>query len=206
MIQQGLPPENTRLKKTTVYVGIFATLGIILFLLVTVLRDSLLSVSKVIDDIGGLGLVDAVMVLLMIIPISLVQTFILKDNIPASKILLFIGTSSLAGFVAGFIGGSAIIVFGIVTIPLNGILLGALIGCVLGFISGLLQSRLMKNKAETSKWLVYSIASNLFVWMIGWAIGWAMPGLPGVAVSAAVMMLASGIALSVFLNSNHIEF
>ena len=194
------------MKKSTIYIGLFAGLGILLSILITLLNDSLLSMGKSLEGTGGLGLLDAVLVLVLAIPISLVQTFILKDSIPASKIIPFIGASSLAGFLAGFVGGTAVNLFKIVPAPIPGIPIGALIGGVFGLISGFLQSQFMGKKEQTSKWLIYSAASNVFVWMLGWTVGWVVLGLTGAAISSALMMLLSGIFLSVFINTNHNEF
>lgn len=206
MLKQGPPPENTRLKKSTIYIGIFAFLGVGLCATILLFQDSLMAIGEGIDNMGGLALVDAFQVFLLAIPISLVQTFVLKENISAIKVIPFVISSAIAGFVGGFIGGAAISLFKISPGFLAGILIGIVIGGIFGTISSLIQVSFMKDRTHSLSWVAYSLVSNVIVWASGWSIGWAISGLSGAAISSALMMVISGISLSVYLTNTSVEF
>ena len=109
MLKQGPPPENTRQRKTLVYIRIFVVLGFIISLFIIIFSNSLTQVKLGLEDIFGFGIVNAISTLLMTIPISLIQTAVLKENISKSKITPFIVYAAVGGLVGGFIGGQIMV-------------------------------------------------------------------------------------------------
>ncbi|MDK2977652.1 MAG: hypothetical protein PWP52_366 [Bacteroidales bacterium] len=206
MLKQGLPPEHTRQKKTMVYLGILIVIGLLIAFLLLKSEDFFTQIKKDIEEDYGLGVLNAIVIMFMVMPISIVQTFILKDRITASKIIKFILSAAIGGLVSGFIAGKVLNNFETLLDFKYGLLMGALIGTILGIISAIGQNAIMKNKDERKRWFYYSCLSNMAVWSIGFAISWIKPSIKMTALSVIFIMAISGIALSIFLPNTDIEF
>ena len=206
MLKQGLPPEHTRQKKAMVYLGIFIIIGLLIAFFLLKSESFLTQIKKDIEEDYGLGVLNAIVIMFMVIPISTMQTFILKDRISSSRIVIFILSAAVGGLVGGFIAGKVIDSFEVVLDFRYGLLMGALIGTIIATISAIGQNAIMKNKDERKRWLYYSLLSNMSVWSVGFAISWINPSMKMTAISVIFIMAVSGIALSIFLPKTDIEF
>ena len=207
MLKQGPPPENTRQKKTLVYVGLFIILGILISLFILAFENSLDQIRKGIEDSLGFIFVFAGGMLLITILISVVQTVIFKDSISKSKIVPFIIYAAVGGGTGGFVGGKIMVeIEYYVPNFMTSLLIGALIGAIVGILSSIGQNTILKSKEEKYLWVWYSLISNIFVYATGLAMSVLKPGFEGTAIGVIVMMFISGIALFIFLPQTSIEF
>ena len=196
----GAPPQDTRKKKLQKYVLYFGAIGIILAIILITFYENFdrfgaqfgqkaywvvsLSISG-----GGLSAI-----------VGMLQVVILKDRI-ASRHWLFVIASAIGGTIAGSIAGG-LRYYGAVT---SGFWIGAIIGLVGGLLSGLIQNSLMTKYRTNSRWVIFSAISWSGIFAIGWAISWAMNSEYGSGFGALLIILGSGVALSMFLGSIEVD-
>ena len=207
MLKQGPPPENTRQKKTLVFLGIFIGLGCLISLFFFIFANPLEQIKDGFEDTFGFVIVNAGGVLISAIFISMVQVFVLRNNISKSKILPYISYAAIGGGVGGFVGGEIMLAIKYYSPNFTeGFFVGIVIGAIIGIISSIGQNTIMKSKEEKSRWVWYSLISNTIVWAVGWGASALRPDFEGAAIGAVFSMFLSGLALSVFLPQTSIEF
>jgi hypothetical protein len=77
---------------------------------------------------------------------------------------------------------------------------GGIIGSIGGSLSSLGQNLFMRSQGMQIKWFLFSLISWSVVWTVGTAISWSNQTIPGIAGAAALIIIASGAALSFFLH------
>jgi hypothetical protein len=191
-------PAYNRTKTLLTFVGVFAVLGclvlIIAFLGGDVLQDIYQNVRNTFGSLG-VSIANAAGMALLV---GVVQAWVFRARLHGFHRVLFV----LATIVGGAIGGGVGYLSGI-----NSSLLGGIIGVFGGAAASLAQNFLMRNRAAQIKWLLFSAVSWGLIWLIGWTISYAFGAGLGVALSAAFMMLATGLSLAFFLGlSPEVEF
>ena len=196
----GVPPQNTRKKNLQKYLLYFGVIG---FILATIL----VSFDENFDRFGAqFGQTGYWIVSLAISGgglatiVGILQVIILKDRI-TDRHWLFIFASALGGTIAGTFAG-ALRYYSVVT---SGFWIGAIIGLVGGLLSGLIQNSLMTKYRTNSRWVIFSAISWSGIFAIGWAISWAMNSEYGSGFGALLIILGSGVALSMFLGSIEVD-
>jgi len=174
---------------------VFAGLGIAMFILISVFGNTILQVASELHKQSGQILPDGISSAVLGLLVGSAHSWIYRNNIRKSKVGLFILPSAVGGLVGG-------IVTGILTNShaLNdAFLAGALIGCIAGTVSSVGQNLFMRSQGVQRKWLFFNLASWTLIWAIGAKISWNANSGIALGETAAFIIIASGIAVSMFL-------
>ena len=206
MLKQGPPPAKAKQKKASKLVPVFAVSGLALLVLIFLLGDTINSVGKDLYRQGGWVLQEATSVGILAFLVGAIQAWVFKDNLSSEKAWQFVLASAVGGGVAGIVTGMILDVSPLINTTSNALMIGSLAGGIAGGVSSLIQNSFMKNKEESTKWFWYSLFSWLIIWAIGRVLVWDNQGIPGVALAAGFVMVATGFALYLYLPTTHIEF
>ncbi len=177
--------------------SIFALVGTILFLLILVFGNFIDQISRIFREQSGLLLGYMVTNSILGLLVGSVHAWIFRNNIRASHVWLFISAAFLGGAIGGVITGF-LTNLGYVT---TSYMAGAIIGSIGGSLSSLGQNLFMRSQGQQIKWFLFSLLSWFVIWIIGTTISWTNQTVPGMAGTAALIILLSGVALSVFLHA-----
>jgi len=209
MLKQGPPPKNTRTGKTAQYIGVFVVIGIVLYALVIGFQDTLKNIGGGLFSVAGFVLPQILSWAIFAGLVGAIQAWVLREHLESRNLPRFIGFAVLGGVAGGFVAGIAMNIEHFAygdNLFIPGLLTGGLVGAIAGAVSSAGQNTLMSSASRKGQWMTYSIVSWLLIWGLGWAISWGIGGIPGSGFGSVLMMIASGIALSVFLSKTAIEF
>lgn len=206
MLKQGPPPKNTRTNQSARYIGFFVIAGIVLFVLVLVFQNFLTGIGQALQSVAGYALPQSIISAIFAGLVGLIQAWILREHLESQNVTKFIGFAALGGAVGGLVAGVIMNATQLYLQFLPGVFMGGLAGAIAGAVSSAGQNTFMSSAGRQGQWTTYSLISWSLIWGIGWGISWQIGYLVGTSIGAALMMIASGIALSVFLSNTAIEF
>ena len=185
------------------FVGIFAILGVGLALAVLLFQQTLQEVQHGLWMISGFFWTQVIGGSVIALLAGGVQAWVFRHIMPKEKVAWFVA-AALAGGAIGGVASGMLLNQGYIR---DAALVGAVTGILAGVVSGWGQSPLLRSGAGKTKWLWYSVVSYALIWAVGWLLSWGIGDEPGTAAAAAFIMVASGIALALFLkNSPEVEF
>jgi hypothetical protein len=198
-VKKGLPEENTSQKAKTNFITIFIVVGLLFAAVVLIFREPIQEANQSMGRFTQ-QIVNGIVFSLLV---GSIQAWIFKAHV-RSRINLFLVNTAIGGLAGGFVGG---IFLYFTTSPW---VIGGIIGLVGGFISSLLQNQIMHNSKYGSKWTAFNALTWMVIYSVTWAISWELGQvnqIAGMVLAVIFLMIASGIALVVFLNNNpQIEF
>ncbi|NMC34703.1 MAG: hypothetical protein GYA36_19950 [Veillonellaceae bacterium] len=208
-VKHGLPSENKTQQAKFNFFALFAVVGVIFAIFILLFGQTINTAGQQLNTIGGNSPAQMISVATLALLVGSIQSWVFKARIK-SRALLYIFFSILGGAVAGLFGG-ILMNSGLNYGAGNGFIVGGVTGAIAGGISSLAQNGVMNNSRYGSKWFGYSFFSWAITFAIGFAISWGLRGAVdetiSLALSAAFLMISSGIALVIFLNNTpQIEF
>lgn len=200
VVHKGAPAKRDE----SGFVKIFIGLAIILSLIILVFGSALDQFTQDLYATGyGVSWSTALSGLVVASLVSAVQSWIFRHNIQENNRIWYIVSGAVGGFIGGLLAGAFRLPDSYFS---GGFILGGLLGVFAGAISSLAQDLFMTSKELKQKWFVYSFVSWGIICAFGWGISWAIHTSLGTAIGAAIVVIASGFALSLFFGNSTIEF
>lgn len=175
---------------------VFVALGIVMFILISIFGSVILQVASDLHKQSGLILPDAISNAVLGLSVGSVHSWIFRNNIRSSRVGFFILSSGIGGGVAGLIAGVLTNSYGLS----NPFLAGAIIGCIAGALSSAGQDLFIQSRDMRAKWLLFNAISWTLIWIIGTKISWGANSALELGGAAALIIIASGAAVSFFLH------
>ena len=203
-VNAGLPSENTQEKSKQNFFSIFFVVGAIFAVLILIFGDAIYATG---DQLNSAGYVPQQIIntgILSLI-VGTIQSMILKTHIQDRR-AAFVAFSLVGGVLAGIAGG-LLLDSGLRSGFGSGLFVGLINGAIAGGVSSSLQNNVMGKKKYSPKWFQYSLFSWAIVFSLGWAVSFSNQNVLGLAISALILMVSSGISLVIFINNTpEIEF
>jgi hypothetical protein len=182
--------------------AIFAGVAVVLFVVILAASENINAMNRALSAEGSNVGLQTISSTILAGVVGAIQIWAFKYRIRGKRRGLFLVTTAVGGLVGGLLGG----IFmdeGLVTSSA----VGAVIGLTAGFVASIGQNFLLRNRSAALKWFLYNTLGWLVIWGLGWSLSWKIGGPLGLASSAAVIMILSGLEILIFLYfSPEIEF